>query len=151
MVVETPPPPTSNHPHTPLPYSKGSILYCETDEAPALATFSLLPIFQKFSSLAAAIDVIPCDISLAGRVLASFSEKLKPEQRVPDNLAYLGDVCTTPDANIIKLPNISASVSNIVMYRCVTFIKQCTHIFRSLHILFPIHPSYPSIKISFLN
>ena len=113
MIVETPPPPTSHHPHTGLPDAKGTIIYCETDEAPALATFSLLPIFQKYSSLAAGIDVIPCDISLAGRVLATFPEKLKPDQRIPDNLAYLGDLCTSPDANIIKLPNISASVSDL--------------------------------------
>lgn len=112
MVVETPPPPTSHHPHTALADAKGSIIYCETDEAPALATFSLLPIFQKYSSLAAGIDVVPCDISLAGRVLATFPEKLKPDQRIPDNLAYLGDLCTSPDVNIIKLPNISASVSD---------------------------------------
>lgn len=113
MVVETAPPPTSHHPHTTLPDAKGSIMYTETDEAPALATFSLLPIFQKYSSLAAGLDVIPCDISLAGRVLATFPEKLKPDQCIPDNLAYLGGLCTSPDANIIKLPNISASVSDL--------------------------------------
>ena len=110
-VGDIPTPPTSNHPHVPLSDAQGSIIYCETDEAPALATYSLLPIFQKYAALAADIDVLPCDISLAGRVLAAFPDKLKPEQRVPDNLAYLGDLCTKPEANVIKLPNISASVS----------------------------------------
>ena len=122
MVVvdcKVPTPPTSNHPHVPLPDARGSIIYCETDEAPALATYSLLPIFQKYAAVAADIDVLPCDISLAGRVLAAFPEKLRPEQRVPDNLAYLGDLCTKPEANVIKLPNISASVSYQIA-RCGT-------------------------------
>jgi isocitrate dehydrogenase len=84
--IATPPPPTSNHPHTPLPGAKGAIIYTETDEAPALATYSLLPVFTKFARIVGDVDVVPCDISLSGRVLAAFPEKLKPEQRVPDNL-----------------------------------------------------------------
>ena len=59
------------------------------------------------------VDVVPCDISVAGRVLATFPEKLKPEQRVPDNLAYLGELCKTPDAVIVKLPNVSASIPQL--------------------------------------
>lgn len=108
----TPDPPTSNHPHVPLPSAKGKIIYTETDEAPALATFNLFPVFRKFASLAD-VDVIPCDISLAGRVLAAFPDKLALEQRVPDNLKYLGDLCLSPEANIIKLPNISASIPQL--------------------------------------
>eukprot|EP00985_Skeletonema_marinoi_P005527 scaffold2397_cov119-Skeletonema_marinoi.AAC.4 len=107
-----PDPPTSNHPHHDLPTAKGKLIYTETDEAPALATFSLLPVLTKFGALAD-VDVVPCDISVAGRVLATFPEKLKPEQRVPDNLAHLGELCKTPDAVIVKLPNVSASIPQL--------------------------------------
>ena len=96
--------PTSNHPHTQLSNAQASIIYTETDEAPALATYSLFPVVNKIGALAD-IDIIPCDISLSGRVLALFPEKLEPNQRVPDNLAYLGELAKIPDANIIKLPN----------------------------------------------
>ncbi len=99
-----PPAPTSNHPHTALPDAQASIIYTETDEAPALATYSLFPVVNKIGALAD-IDIVPCDISVSGRVLALFPEKLEPGQRVPDNLAYLGELAKTPDANIIKLPN----------------------------------------------
>src|SRR3954453_20875559 len=85
------------------------IIYTHTDEAPALATASLLPIVQAFAA-AADVDVEPRDISLAGRILAQFPERLQPEQRVPDALAELGELAKTPAANIIKLPNISASL-----------------------------------------
>jgi Monomeric isocitrate dehydrogenase len=105
-VIDIPPAPTSHHVHTPVPGALGSIIYTETDEAPALATFSLYPVVAKIGALAK-IDIIPCDISVAGRVLALFPEKLKPDQRVPDNLAFLGALAKTPEANIIKLPNIS--------------------------------------------
>ncbi len=88
------------------------ILYTLTDEAPLLATFSLLPIIQAFTR-AAGIAVETRDISLAGRTLASFPEHLRPEQRRPDDLAELGRIAQTPDANIIKLPNISASVPQL--------------------------------------
>jgi isocitrate dehydrogenase len=67
------------------------------------------------------IDVVPCDISLAGRVLALFPEKLNPEQRVPDNLSYLGELSKTPDANIIKLPNISAPLNQL--QDCITELR----------------------------
>jgi isocitrate dehydrogenase len=84
------------------------IIYTLTDEAPALATASLLPIVQAFAA-AADVDVELRDISLAGRILAQFPELLTPEQQVPDALAELGELAKTPEANIIKLPNISAS------------------------------------------
>jgi isocitrate dehydrogenase len=88
------------------------IIYTHTDEAPALATASLLPIVQAFAA-AADVDVELRDISLAGRILAQFPELLSPEQRVPDALAELGELARTPAANIIKLPNISASLPQL--------------------------------------
>ena len=107
-----PEPPTSNHPHTPIPGVTGKLIYTETDEAPALATFSLFPVLSKFGKMAQ-IDVVPCDISVAGRILATFPEYLKPEQRVADNLSYLGNICKTPDAIVVKLPNVSASIPQL--------------------------------------
>ena len=89
------------------------IIYTKTDEAPALATYSFLPIVKAFTD-AAGIDVETRDISLAGRILATFPEKLTDEQRVDDALAELGELAKTPEANIIKLPNISASVPQLV-------------------------------------
>ncbi|MGB5812557.1 MAG: NADP-dependent isocitrate dehydrogenase [Polyangiales bacterium] len=88
---------------------KPTILYTKTDEAPLLATYSLLPILRAFTA-PAGIEVELRDISLAGRILANFPEGLKPGQRVEDALAELGRLAKTPQANIIKLPNISASV-----------------------------------------
>ena len=88
------------------------ILYTYTDEAPALATYSFLPIIEAFAG-ACGVEVETRDISLAGRILASFPEHLTPEQRVSDDLAELGDLTQKPEANIIKLPNISASVPQI--------------------------------------
>ncbi|MFO0963057.1 MAG: NADP-dependent isocitrate dehydrogenase [Phycisphaerales bacterium] len=89
-----------------------TIIYTHTDEAPALATYSFLPIIRAFTR-PAGIDVQTRDISLSGRIIAAFPERLKPEQRQPDALAELGRLCLTPDANIIKLPNISASVPQL--------------------------------------
>jgi isocitrate dehydrogenase len=88
------------------------ILYTYTDEAPALATFSLLPIVQAFTR-AAGVVVETRDISLAGRILASFPDHLPPDKRRTDDLAELGEIAKTPDANIIKLPNISASIPQL--------------------------------------
>ena len=88
------------------------INYTVTDEAPALATYSLLPIVKTFTG-AANIDVETADISLAGRIIANFPENLTESQRIPDYLARLGEMATTPEANIIKLPNISASVPQL--------------------------------------
>ena len=84
------------------------IIYTETDEAPRLATFSLLPIIKAFTD-AAGVQVETRDISLAGRILAAFPERLTAAQRIPDDLAELGELTQDPGANIIKLPNISAS------------------------------------------
>lgn len=88
------------------------IIYTKTDEAPALATYSLLPIIQSFAKHAN-IEVETRDISLAGRVLAVFPEFLKEDQRIGDALAELGELTLKPEANIIKLPNISASVPQL--------------------------------------
>ncbi len=84
------------------------IIYTETDEAPRLATFSLLPIIQAFTA-SAGVKVETRDISLSGRIIAAFPERLSPEQRLNDDLAELGEMTQSQDANIIKLPNISAS------------------------------------------
>jgi isocitrate dehydrogenase len=92
--------------------STAKIIYTHTDEAPALATYSLLPIVQAFTR-AAGIVVETRDISLAGRILASFPESLPPERRQKDDLGELGALAKTPDANIIKLPNISASIPQL--------------------------------------
>ena len=91
---------------------KNTIIYTHTDEAPALATQSLLPIVRAFAK-SADIDVVTADISLAGRILALFPEYLSDAQRVPDVLAQLGELVKQPDANVIKLPNISASVPQL--------------------------------------
>lgn len=88
------------------------IIWTRTDEAPLLATYSFKPIVEAFASTAG-IDVETRDISLAGRILAQFPEKLSDEQRVDDALAELGELAKTPEANIIKLPNISASVPQL--------------------------------------
>ena len=89
-----------------------TIIYTHTDEAPLLATYSFLPVVQAFTS-AAGVEVETRDISLAGRILAAFADLLPPDQQVPDALAELGELATTPEANIIKLPNISASVPQL--------------------------------------
>ena len=88
------------------------IVYTHTDEAPALATYSFLPIIQAFAK-AAGISVETRDISLAGRVIAAFPELLNDDQRISDHLAELGEMTLLPDANIIKLPNISASIPQL--------------------------------------
>ncbi|CAM1344671.1 NADP-dependent isocitrate dehydrogenase [Tenacibaculum amylolyticum] len=88
------------------------IMYTKTDEAPALATRSFLPIVKAYTK-SSNIEIITKDISLAGRILANFSDYLKEDQRVEDALAFLGELATKPEANIIKLPNISASVPQL--------------------------------------
>ncbi len=92
--------------------SKPHIIYTKTDEAPALATYSLLPIVKAFTK-PADIKIDTKDISLSGRVLAAFSDDLPNEQKVNDTLAELGDLAKQPEANIIKLPNISASIPQL--------------------------------------
>ena len=88
------------------------IIWSVIDEAPALATYSLLPIVNAFTQ-AAGVEVVTSDISLAGRVIATFPERMSDAQRIPDNLAELGVIATQPDGNIIKLPNISASIPQL--------------------------------------
>jgi isocitrate dehydrogenase len=88
------------------------IIYTHTDEAPMLATYSFLPIIQAFASTAG-VEVETRDISLAGRIIAVFGDYLTEEQRIPDALAELGALARTPEANIIKLPNISASIPQL--------------------------------------
>ncbi len=89
------------------------IFYTKTDESPALATYSLLPIINAYTKTAD-IEIELADISLVGRIIASFPESIKPEQRQPDALALLGELTKKPEANIVKLPNISASVPQLI-------------------------------------
>ena len=88
------------------------IIYTLTDEAPLLATYSFLPVIQAYAKTAG-VDVETRDISLAGRIISQFPERLSDAQRVDDALSELGALATTPEANIIKLPNISASIPQI--------------------------------------
>ena len=92
--------------------STSKIIYTETDESPALATYSFLPIVQAYTKVAD-IDVETRDISLTGRIIANFPDNLTDEQKIDDALAELGDLAKTPEANIIKLPNISASIPQL--------------------------------------
>src|SRR5574340_60594 len=92
---------------------RSRIVYTLTDESPWLATCSLLPVIRAFTS-PAGIEVVESDISLAARILAEFADVLPAERRVPDALAELGRLTQQPDANIVKLPNISASVPQLV-------------------------------------
>jgi len=95
-----------------MPSDPGKIIWTEIDEAPALATYSFLPIVRKFTG-GTGITIETADISLSGRILANFPENLTPTQRVPDWLTQLGELAKRPDANIVKLPNISASVPQL--------------------------------------
>ncbi|MBE3652887.1 isocitrate dehydrogenase (NADP(+)) [Vibrio navarrensis] len=95
-----------------MPTEKPTIVYTITDEAPALATYSLLPIIQSFTA-SSGINVETRDISLAGRIIANFPEHLKAEQQIGDALTELGELAQTAEANIIKLPNISASIPQL--------------------------------------
>ena len=110
------------------------IIYTETDEAPALATHSLLPIIQAFTR-SAGIDVETRDISLAGRILANFPEFLQKEQRIPDALAELGTLAGQPEANIIKLPNISASLPQL---------REAIKELRAMGYDVPLYPTNPA-------
>ena len=88
------------------------IIWTKTDEAPALATYALLPIIQKYTK-GTGIEAETRDISLVGRIIANFPEKLTDDQKIPDHLTQLGELAKTPEANIIKLPNISASIPQL--------------------------------------
>jgi len=94
-------------------YAMSKIIYTECDEAPMLATFSLLPVIQRFAK-PMGIEVEKRDISVSGRLIAQFPERLEPEQRIPDELTALGELAKTPEGNIIKLPNISASIPQLL-------------------------------------
>src|SRR5687768_542976 len=89
-----------------------TIIYTQTDEAPLMATYSFLPVVQAYAATAG-VEVETRDISLAGRILAQFPDRLGDDQRVDDALAELGQLATRPEANIIKLPNISASIPQL--------------------------------------
>src|SRR5215208_6937289 len=89
-----------------------TIIWTEIDEAPALASYSLLPIVQAFTK-GTGIAVETRDISLAGRIIANFPEQLTEAQRIPDYLAQLGELTQQPTANIVKLPNVSASLPQL--------------------------------------
>ena len=91
---------------------KAKIIYTMTDEGPMLATYSFLPIIKTFTA-SSGVGVETRDISLAGRILANFPENLTAEQKISDDLAELGILAKTPEANIIKLPNISASIPQL--------------------------------------
>ena len=93
--------------------STAKIIYTKTDEAPALATHSLLPILRSFTN-SSGIEFELKDISLAGRIISNFPENLNEDQQIPDALSELGDLAKTPEANIIKLPNISASIPQLI-------------------------------------
>ncbi|PIW62845.1 NADP-dependent isocitrate dehydrogenase [Shewanella sp. CG12_big_fil_rev_8_21_14_0_65_47_15] len=101
--------------------NSSTIIYTETDEAPALATLSLLPIIRTFTD-AAGVAVETRDISLSGRIIASFPEKLTDAQKIGDHLAELGELANQPEANIIKLPNISASIPQLKA--CIAELQQ---------------------------
>ena len=92
--------------------SSAKIIWTKIDEAPALATYSLLPIVQAYAK-GTGVDIETRDISLAGRIIANFPDKLMGDQKIPDELAWLGALARTPEANIIKLPNISASIPQL--------------------------------------
>ncbi len=109
------------------------IVWSKIDEAPALATYSLLPIVNAFTK-SAGVDVVLSDISLSGRVIATFSDILKPEQKQKDELAELGELVLKPECNIIKLPNISASIPQL---------KECIAELRSQGYAIPEYPEDP--------
>src|SRR5215471_12122911 len=88
------------------------LTWTKTDEAPALASYALLPILRAYSK-ATGVEIETADISLAGRIVAAFPERLRPDQQIPDELTRLGELAKTPDANIVKLPNISASIPQL--------------------------------------
>ena len=115
---------------------KNTIIYTLTDEAPLLATGSFLPIIRAFTA-PAGLKIDTADISVAARVLSQFPEFLKEEQRVPDTLGELGKLTLRPDANIIKLPNISASVAQL---------KACVKELQSQGFAVPDYPEAPATE-----
>ena len=112
------------------------IIWSKIDEAPALATYSLLPIVQKFAA-AGGVDVVLSDISLSGRVISTFPEYLTDAQKISDELAKLGEVVKEPEGNIIKLPNISASIPQL---------KECIAELQSQGYALPNYPEDPKTE-----
>jgi isocitrate dehydrogenase len=96
----------------PSPVPSSAIIYTHTDEAPLLATYSFLPIIQAYAAQAG-VPLETRDISLAGRIIAAFGDRLPEDRRMADHLAELGELAKRPEANIIKLPNISASIPQL--------------------------------------
>ena len=96
---------------TPLTYMK--LTWTKTDEAPALASYALLPILASVPQRDRGVESKRADISLAGRIVATFPECLRPDQKIPDELTRLGELAKTPEANIVKLPNIRASLPQL--------------------------------------
>jgi isocitrate dehydrogenase len=92
--------------------TQSKIIWTKTDEAPALATYALLPIIQAYAS-GTGVEIETSDISLVGRIVATFPDNLSEEQKIPDHLSELGQLVRSPEANIIKLPNISASIPQL--------------------------------------
>jgi isocitrate dehydrogenase len=92
--------------------TESKIIWTKTDEAPALATYALLPIIQAYAS-GTGVEIETSDISLVGRIVATFPDNLSKEQKIPDHLSELGRLVKSPEANIIKLPNISASIPQL--------------------------------------
>src|SRR5271170_3286395 len=88
------------------------LIWTKTDEAPALASYALLPILRAYCK-GTGVEIETADISLAGRIIANFPDRLQNDQKIPDELTRLGELAQTPDANIIKLPNISASIPQL--------------------------------------
>src|SRR6185312_15613108 len=95
-----------------FPINNMTLTWTKTDEAPALASYSLLAILRAYLK-GTGVEIETADISLAGRILAAFPDRLREDQRIPDELTRLGELAKTPDANIIKLPNISASIPQL--------------------------------------
>src|SRR3974390_2404526 len=93
-------------------HSYMKLTWTKTDEAPALASYALLPILRAYFK-GTGVEIETADISLAGRIVAAFPERLRPEDRIPHELTRLGELAKTPDANIVKLPNISASIPQL--------------------------------------
>ena len=89
------------------------ITWTIVDEAPALATYALLPVLEAFAK-GTGVEIETADISLSGRIIANFPDRLRDDQKIPDELTRLGNLAKTPQANIIKLPNISASVPQLL-------------------------------------
>ena len=111
------------------------IIWTKIDEAPALATHSLLPVVRAFTK-GCGVEVETRDISLTGRVIANFPGNLTDEQKIPDHLTQLGELAKTPEANIIKLPNISATIPQLLIFRLKDVLEPIPYM--SHHKVYPV-------------